>query len=107
MKHGRNHSPKVGYESEHRHYSLNDLIGLLENSAFQHQYEVDRVFRGGLFWYALSSNLYEAISIVAGTGFASWLLRPLGKLSDWDYFIGYGRFSYCIGIRVKKRMGAA
>ncbi len=106
MKHGQDPAPKVGYESKHRHYSLDDLTRLLENSAFQRRHEVDRVFRGGLFWGVLGANLFEACSVVAGPGFASWLLRPLGKLSDWDYFIGYDRFSYNIGIRVIKREGA-
>jgi len=106
MKHGRDPAPKVGYESKHRHYSLDDLTRLLESSAFQHHYEVDRVFRGGLFGYVLSANLFEAFSVVAGPGFASWLLRPLGRLSDWDYFISYGRLSYNIGIRAIKRTGA-
>lgn len=107
MKHGRDPLPKVGYESKHRHYNLNDLIGLLDHSAFQRHYEVDRVFRGGLFWYVLSANLFEAISVVTGPNFASWLLQPLRKLSDWDFFIGYGRLSYNIGIRVKKQGSAA
>lgn len=106
MKHGRDPAPKVGYELEHRHYRLEDLIGLLEHSAFKQHYEVDRVFRGGLCCYALSTNLFEALSVVAGPGFASALLRPLGKLADWDYFIGYGPLSYNIGIRVIKRAGA-
>ncbi|HTY87990.1 MAG TPA: class I SAM-dependent methyltransferase [Candidatus Acidoferrum sp.] len=103
MKHGRDPSSKVGYESEHRHYRLEDFIRLLEGSAFRGRYEVDRVFRGGLFLGPLSSNLYEALSILAGTRFAAWLLRPLAKLCDWDYFVGYGKLSYNIGIRVVKR----
>jgi hypothetical protein len=106
MKHGRDPSPKVGYESEHRHYSLSDLVGLLEDSVFKRHYEVDNVFRGGLFCYALTSNLFEGLSLFVGPGFAGRLLRPLWKLSDWDYFIGYGRFSYSLGIRVKKMGGS-
>ena len=105
MKHGREPSPKVGYESKHRHYRLDDLVGLLENSAFKHYYEVERVFRSGLFCSVLTSNLFEGLSLFVGPDFAGRLLRPLGKLSDWDYFIGYGRLSYNIGIRIKKTDG--
>jgi ubiquinone/menaquinone biosynthesis C-methylase UbiE len=105
MKHGRDPSPKVGYESKHRHYDLDDLVGLLENSAFQRHYEVERVFRGGLFCYAVTSNLFEGLSLLVGPDIAGRLLRPLWKLSDWDYFVGYGRWSYNIGIRVKKTGG--
>jgi ubiquinone/menaquinone biosynthesis C-methylase UbiE len=107
MKHGRDPSPKVGYESKHRHYDLDDLVGLLENSAFQRHYEVERVFRGGLFCYAVASNLFEGLSLLVGPGIAGRLLRPLWKLSDWDYFVGYGRWSYNVGIRVKKAGGNA
>ena len=102
MKHGRDPVLKVGYESKHRHYSFDDLVALLKNSAFNDHFETEKVFYGGLFCYALSSNLFEALSIITGAQFAGWLLRPFEKLSDWDYFINYGRFSYCIGILVKK-----
>jgi len=107
MKHGQEPATKVGYEAKHRHYSLDDLVELLEHSAFQQRCEIDRVYRGGLFCYVLSTNLFEALSVVTGTRFASWLLWPLGRLSDWDYFIGYGRLSYNIGIRVIKRARAS
>ena len=102
MKHGRDPVPKVGYESKHRHYNLDDLIALLKGSAFDGHFEIEKVFRGGLFCYAFGSNLFEALSLLTGARFAGWLLRPLGRLSDWDYFINYGKLSYCIGILVKK-----
>jgi ubiquinone/menaquinone biosynthesis C-methylase UbiE len=102
MKHGRDPVPKVGYESKHRHYSLGDLTALLKGSAFNGHFEIEKVFRGGLFCYVFGSNLFEFLSVLTGARFAGWLLRPLGKLSDWDYFINYGKFSYYIGILVKK-----
>ena len=102
MKHGRDPVSKVGYESKHRHYNLDDLIALLNGSAFVGHFEIEKMFRGGLFFYALSSNLFEALSVLTGVRFAEWLVRPLGKLADWDYFINYGRLSYNIGILVKK-----
>jgi len=102
MKHGRDPAPKIGYESKHRHYSLDDLTALLRGSAFVGHFEIEKVFRGGLFCYAFGSNLFEALSVLTGVRFAKWLLRPLGQLSDWDYFINYGKLSYCIGILIKK-----
>lgn len=102
MKHGRDPAPKVGYESKHRHYSLDDLVALLKGSAFNGHFEIEKVFRGGLFCYAFGSNLFELLSLITGPRFAGWALSPLGKLSDWDYFINYGRLSYFIGILVKK-----
>ena len=102
MKHGRDPKPKVGYESKHRHYSLDDLIALLKDSTFNGHFEIEEVFHGGLFCYAFSSNLFEALSVLTGARFAEWLLRPFVKLCDWDYFINYGILSYNIGILVKK-----
>lgn len=103
MKHGRDPTPKIGYEFKHRHYSLEDLITLLKNSAFHGHFEIEKVFYGGLLCYALSSNLFEILSVLLGVRLASTLLRPLRKLSDWDYFINYGKFSYHIGILVRKK----
>ena len=105
MKHGRDPRPKVGYESKHRHYSLSDLVALLDSSDFRNHYEVDRVFFGGLFCYALTSNLFEGLSLLVGPVWAGRLLSSLVKLSDWDYFVSYGRLSYNIGIRIKKCPG--
>jgi ubiquinone/menaquinone biosynthesis C-methylase UbiE len=102
MKHGRDPVLKVGYESLHRHYSLEDLTALLENSAFKNHFEITRVFRSGLFCYPLASNLYEVLSVFTGARRAAWLLRPAGKLCDWDYFINYGKLSGNIGILAKK-----
>ena len=102
MKHGRDPVPKVGYESKHRHYSLDDFKTLLGNSAFSGHFEIEKVFYGGLFCYAFSSNLFEVLSVLTGARFAGWLVRSFGKLADWDYFINYGKLSYFIGILVKK-----
>lgn len=102
MKHGRDPLPKVGYESKHRHYSLGDLTALLDDSDFKQGCEIERVFRGGLFCAALRNNFFEGLSVFIGARRAGWLTHPLLKLSDWDYGIGYGRFAYNIGIRVKK-----
>lgn len=102
MKHGRDPQLKVGYESKHRHYSLNDFKALLGRSAFGGRFEIEKTFYGGLFCYAIASNMFEVLSVLTGARFAGWLVRPLGKLADWDYFINYGRLSYNIGILVKK-----
>ena len=105
MKHGRAPQPKVGYGSKHRHYRLSDLVALLDSSDFRNHYEVDRVFYGGLFCYALMSNLFEGLSLLVGPVWAEKLLSPLVKLSDWDFFVSYGRLSYNLGIRIRKCPG--
>jgi SAM-dependent methyltransferase len=105
MKHGNDPRSKAGYGAKHRHYSLSDLAVLLDNSHFKNHYEIDRVFYGSLFFYVLMSNLFELLSLLIGPVWAKRLLYPLEKLSDWDYFVSYGKLSYNIGIRVKKRLG--
>jgi hypothetical protein len=50
----------------------------------------------------LASNLFGVLSVLTGARFAGWLLRPFAKLFDRDYFISYEKFSYHIGIRIKK-----
>lgn len=102
MKHGRDPVAKVGYSSPHRHYSLKDYESLLENSAFKGHFKIEQVFYGGLFWYALSSNLFEALSIVTGLRLATLLTSPIQKIADWDFFINYGKLSYNIGLLIKK-----
>lgn len=102
MKHGRDPVSKVGYESKHRHYSLDDFRALLGISTFRGHFEIEKVFYGGLLCGVLGSNLFEVLSVLTGADFAGRLLRPLEKLADWDYFINYGKLSYNIGILVKK-----
>ncbi len=102
MKHGRDPVAKVGYTSLHRHYSLKDYNDLFESSDFKGHYKIERVFRGGLFLYPLSSNLFELLSVCTGVRAATFLTRPFEKLSDWDFFINYGELSYNIGIFVRK-----
>lgn len=105
MKNGTDPRPKVGYGARHRHYSLRDLVALLESSDFKNHNEVDRVRYGGLFCYVLATNLFEMLSLLVGPVWSGRLLSPLGKLSDWDYLVSYGRLSYNIGIRIKKGPG--
>ena len=93
---------KPGYEQLHRHYSLQDLVWLLNNSDFQRHFEIEDVFRGGLFAGVFANNLYELLSMVLGMKLAGRLLQPLRWLSDKDYFVPYGPFAYHIGIKIRK-----
>ena len=102
IKHGRNPEAKPGYGDRHRHYSLGGLIRVLDGSRFRGRYQIEKVHRGGLFCYAIASNVFEALSLVVGSGWVNKILWPLNKILDWDYFIPYGPFSYNIGICVKK-----
>jgi ubiquinone/menaquinone biosynthesis C-methylase UbiE len=103
MKHGKDPLAKVGYESPHRHYNLDDFVNLLDRSAFNGCYEIQRVFRGGLIIGALGANIYELLSIFTSVQIVDKLIKPIGKLSDLDFFINYGKLSWNIGILIKKR----
>ena len=94
---------KPGYEQLHRHYSLSDFHRLLNASDFQNRYEVEKVFRGGLFAGVLASNLFESSSVLFGVKTATRLTSWLTWFSDRDYFIPYGPLAYNIGIRLRKR----
>jgi ubiquinone/menaquinone biosynthesis C-methylase UbiE len=102
MKHGRDPVHKFGYESKHRHYKLAELTTLLQNSTFKGHFEIEQVFYGGLFCYVISSNIFELVSILVGPRLASRVNTPFAKLSDWDFFVNYGRLSYNIGILIRK-----
>jgi hypothetical protein len=80
-----------------------DLIRLLDQSRFQNRYKVDAVFRGGLLAGALSSNLYEALSLLLNTRIAGRIGKKLEPIVDRDYFTPFGCLSYDIGIRIRKQ----
>ena len=86
----------------HRHYSLGDLRRLLDASPFRGRYEITEVFRSGLLLEALAMDLALALDRVTSSSFAERLLRPLAWLAERDFWIGYGRFSYNIAVRIVK-----
>jgi ubiquinone/menaquinone biosynthesis C-methylase UbiE len=102
LKHGKDPIQIPGFESLHRHYSVEDFVRLLDNSSFSDRYEIQEVFYGGLFCYAFQSNLFELLSIFFGRKAASAATNPFSRLVDIDYFTNYGKLSYDIGILVKK-----
>ena len=92
---------KPGYEQIHRHYSRQDLTRLMNNSDFKEHFEIQRVFRSGLFLGVFSQNLYEVLSMVFGMKLAAQLGKPLGWLAEKEYLISFGPLAYNIAIRVK------
>ena len=103
MKYGKYpETVKPGYETLHRHYSLDDFRHRLDASDFHEHYTIDKVFRSGLLIGVLTANLFELLSLIFGMRTATLLIKPLARLQEWDYFISYGVLSYNIAIRLKK-----
>jgi len=94
-------APRDRPHVHHRHYSLNDLRRLLDASPFAGRYEITDVFRSGLLLEPLTMNLAIVLGKLAPRP-AERLLRPLGRLADRDFWIGYGPLSYNIALRVVK-----
>jgi len=102
MKHGREFKLEPGYATEHRHYRLEDFERMLNLSRFHRHYKIKAVHRGGCFIEPIAQNLFEVLSVLLGPKRAQWLLTPLNRLADWDYFNDYGSASYHIGIKIAK-----
>lgn len=94
----RARTPRV----HHRHYSLADLRRLLDGSPFGGRHEITDVFRSGLLVEALAMDLALVLGRVAPPRLTERVLSPLIRLAERDFWVGYGRFSYNIALRVVK-----
>ena len=94
---------KPGYEQLHRHYSLQDLIRLFNNSDFKGRFELETVFQSGLFMAVFTSNVYELFSLILGVQKAGRLVKPIHWLADREFFMRFGPLAYNIAIRVRKK----
>jgi 2-polyprenyl-3-methyl-5-hydroxy-6-metoxy-1,4-benzoquinol methylase len=88
---------------KHYHYSLNNLIELLESSDFKGNYEIKKVFRSGLFIEVFTMNLEVFLSIFLKKKIRDKILKPFVWLSEQDYKIPYGVFAYNIAIVLVKK----
>jgi len=88
---------------KHRHYSQGDLWQLLENSAFKDHYKIKEIFRSALVWGVLYHNLSMFFNLIFREKITNFLLKPLGWLADFNYWVPYGSWSYNIAIRIVKK----
>tara|TARA_Y100000310_G_C20700067_1_gene828945 strand:+ start:7359 stop:7991 length:633 start_codon:yes stop_codon:yes gene_type:complete len=88
---------KPGYQNKHKHYSLKELKGLLSP-----KFQILKSYRSSLFLLPFVSNLLLLIRLVFGKKIEFKLRRPLSKISNLDFSIPYGKFSYCMGVYAKK-----
>ena len=88
-------------KEEHRHYSIGNLVSLLNKSKFNENYEIEKIFRSGLFIGVFTDDLVFFLSVI-NKKWASFLLKPLSFLSEIDFWIPYNGFSNNIAIKIKK-----
>lgn len=89
---------------KHYHYSLKDLIQMLDSSDFKGNYEIKKVFRSGLFIEVFTMNLEVFLSIFLKKKIRDIILKPFVWLSEQDYKIPYGIFAYNIAIVLQKKI---
>jgi SAM-dependent methyltransferase len=83
-------------DPEHRHYSLADIRGLLEGSAWAGGYELLRVRRAGLLLYPLA--LWVAVVPRAPT----LVKRAVTAAIELDYLVPWGRLAYVAALKIRK-----
>ena len=95
------------YNPEHRdkhfHYSLKNYKQMLDKSGFSGKYEIEKVFRSGLFIEVFTMNLESFLKIIFPMRFIRIILKPFYWFSQVDYWIPYGIFAYNIAVRIKKK----
>lgn len=87
---------------KHYHYSLRDLIKMLNDSDFNERFEIKKVFRSGLFIEVFTMNLEVFLSIFLKKKLRDKILKPFVWLSELDYRISYGALAYNIAIILRK-----
>lgn len=93
------------FKNKHRHYSLKDLLTLLDETNWAGQYEITQTFRSALFLKPFVVNICLLIKYFSKA--IRWkaltnVIPVLGKLSTYDYWISYGALSYCIALKINK-----
>lgn len=88
-------------ENRHRHYSLSDFVRLFENSKFDKQYEIIKIFRSGLLFQVFTLNLEFFFDYFVNKKISQILLKPFQWLSRIDFWIPYYIFSYNIALKIK------
>jgi SAM-dependent methyltransferase len=72
-------------QTEHRHYSLNDIAGF-----FGADFRILNLHSGGLFLYPLMFAFDNSVRKHLGRDWG-WLFR---RIADWDNQLSWGRWSY-------------
>jgi 2-polyprenyl-3-methyl-5-hydroxy-6-metoxy-1,4-benzoquinol methylase len=87
---------------KHWHYSKRDLLEMLNKSSFKNRFKVEKIFRSGLLVEVLTMNLEIILGVFIPNKILNVILKPFRFLSNLDYWICYGNFSYNIAMKIIK-----
>lgn len=99
---GRDVDPDELRDTEHRHYSLADLTGMLDRALHAGSYRIDRVFRSGFVVEVLVSNLDYFLHRVLTKRMNEVTRRVFGQLLTLDGAIPYGPLANSLAVRIIK-----
>ncbi|HDZ61451.1 MAG TPA: class I SAM-dependent methyltransferase [Candidatus Pacearchaeota archaeon] len=94
---------RPGYEDWHKHYSVKEIVHMLNSSKFNNHFSLVKTFRSGFFIGPFVGNLQLIGDTFLGRRITSFLLKPLLILSNIDYWIPYNKLSYNLAIRLIKK----
>jgi len=89
-------------ENKHKHYSIEDIVNVLNDSKFNDNYKIVEIFRSGLFLGVFVNNLQIIMNLIFGKKLTSIILKPLFYFKEKDYWIQYGKLSYYLSIKIIK-----
>lgn len=88
-----------GYESRHRHYSLEDIKHLLGN-----RFEIQKTFRSGFLLAPLAANLKLLLTTFLGDRFYSkYLNSHISLIAAGEFWVPFGSLSYYVAVKAIKR----
>ena len=90
-----------GYK--HRHYTKQELIDLLDASAFKGHYQIEKVFRSGLLAEVLAMNIELPIQLIFKSKSVQNFLEWIKDVAAIDFNIPYGIAAYNIAILIRKK----
>lgn len=96
--------PIYDRQNTHRHYTLAEIVEMLEKSLFRGEYEIVRVLRSGLFIEPFMLNLeFYSMLMKFNRNYIHILSNILRKLSEIDYWIPYNKLAYNIAVQIRKK----
>lgn len=96
--------PIYNHDNTHRHYTLEDIFEMLEESLFRGKYEMKRVLRSGFFVEPFTMNVefYLTLFKVRNRSIDRFS-KIFRSLSAVDYWIPYNKLAYNIAVKIRKK----
>lgn len=95
-------SVAIGMEDWHRHYTVAELLEIINSSNFNNSFELLNIERNGFVFMPLASTFRFFGNALIGKSATKIVNYPLAWLSKNEYNLSFGRFAWCLMIRLKK-----